>query len=83
LDGSASSRESGNPSSTSNSIESNDSNSGDDVKITLSNADVEKTDAGVEEGEIITGGRVYANANARENLANVDACPNELVKPST
>jgi hypothetical protein len=83
LDRTTCSRESGSSSSTSDSDESNDCDSGSDVEITLSDADVEITNAGVEEGGIKTGGRVSAEADAGENLANVDAHPDELVKPNT
>jgi hypothetical protein len=52
LDWSACSRESGSTSSTSSSDESNDSGSGGHVEIMLSDTDVKKCPADVEEGEI-------------------------------
>jgi hypothetical protein len=55
LGGSISSRGSGSSSSTSDSDESSDSDSGGDVEITLSDTDVKKTDASIEEGEIVEG----------------------------
>jgi hypothetical protein len=54
-----------------------------DVKITLSDADAGKTNTSIKEGEIATNGGATADTESRENLANVDAYPNELVKSST
>jgi hypothetical protein len=75
LDGFASSRESNNSSSNYDSDECSDSTSGGDVEITLSDVDVDKTDASVEEGEIASRGGVAAEGESGENLAGVEATP--------
>jgi hypothetical protein len=82
LDGSASSRESGNSTFNSDSDESSDSSSGGDVEITLSDIDA-GTHAGIEEGEIAIGSGAVAAGESGDNLAGVDASPEELAKPST
>jgi hypothetical protein len=84
LDGSASSRESGSSTSTSNSDASSDSDSGGDVEIVLSNTDAKKRVADIEEGEIDEGtGAAAAAEESGENLAGMNAGPQDLVKPST
>jgi hypothetical protein len=83
LAGSASSRESGNSMSTLNSDTSSDSDSGGDVEIMLSDTNSKKRDAGVEEGEIGEGSGATAAEESGEYLANMNANPRELVKPST
>jgi hypothetical protein len=83
LDGSVSSRESGSSSSTSNSDESNDSDSGGDVEIMLSNTNIKKPDAGVEEGEIAEESGTATAEESGENLAGESVGPEDLVKPNT
>jgi hypothetical protein len=48
----------------------------------LSDTDAENLDTSIEEGEITTGGRITTDAESGENLANVNAHPDELgVRP--
>jgi hypothetical protein len=86
LDWSAISHESGSTSSTSSSDESKGSGNGSYVKIMLSDTDVEKCGADVEEGEIGEEGDAAAKEVAEgfgENLAGVKADPRDLVKART
>jgi hypothetical protein len=69
--------------STSDSDENSDFDSGSNVEITLSNTDAKKTDAGIEEGEIAGGSGIAAAEESRENLAGVQAGPEDLVKLGT
>jgi hypothetical protein len=86
LDWSAISRESGSTSSTSSSDESKSSSNGSYVEIMLSNTDVEKRGADMEEGEIGEEGEAAAEEVAEgsgENLAGVKADLRDLVKART
>jgi hypothetical protein len=75
LDWSASSRESDSSLSTSSSDENNDSGSGGYVDIMLSDTDVEKRAADVEEGEIGEGSEEATAEGSGESLAGVKADP--------
>jgi hypothetical protein len=86
LDWSASSRKSGSTSSTSSSDESNGSGSGGYVDIMLSDTDVEKRGADVEEGEIGEESETAtweAAEGSGESLAGLKADPRDLIKPRT
>jgi hypothetical protein len=86
LDWSTSSRKSGSTSSTSSSDESNGSGSGGYVDIMLSDTDVEKRGADVEEGEIGKESETAVGEAAEgsgESLAGVKADPRDLIKPRT
>jgi hypothetical protein len=83
LDGTASSRESGSSTSSLNSDASSDSDSEGDVEIMLSDTDAKKRATDIEEGDIGEGNGVTAAEESRENLAGVNAGPQDLVKPST
>jgi hypothetical protein len=82
LEGSASCRGSGSSSSTFDSHESSDSDSGG-VEITLSDKDAKKTYAGIEEGEIAGGSGIATAEEPGENLACVQASPEDLIKTGT
>jgi hypothetical protein len=86
LDWSTISRETGSTSSTSSSDESKGSGNGSYVEIMLSDTNVEKRGADVEEGEIGEEGDATAEEVAegsRENLAGVKADLQDLVKART
>jgi hypothetical protein len=83
LDGSASSREIGSSKFTSNSDESSDSDSGGDVEIMLSDTDAKKCTVDIEESEIGEGIDAVATKESGENLAGVNAGPQDFVKPRT
>jgi hypothetical protein len=83
LDGSASSRESDIFSSTSNSNECSDPDSGGDVEIILSDTNAKKNEADTEEGEIAGGSGTAAVEESGEILAGVTAGREDLLKPGT
>jgi hypothetical protein len=86
LDWSASSHESGSTSSTSSSDESKSSDGGSYVEIKLSNTDIGKRDADMEEGEIGEEDDAAAEEAAEgsgENLTGVKADLRDLVKART
>jgi hypothetical protein len=54
-----------------------------DVEITLSDTNAKKTNAGIEGGEIAGGSGIAAAEEPGENLAGVQAGPEDLIKTGT
>jgi hypothetical protein len=83
LDWSANSRESGSTSSSSSRDESNDSGSGGYLEIMLSDTNVKKCAANVEDGEIGEESDATDAAESEESLTGVKADLQDLVKQKT